>query len=416
METSRPDWIEKIKKDALAKFDSLPLPKGDFIDLSKFTKNEKVLPKINSIEDAPKEITDLFDKLGISKEERKVFLGLSVQADNEVIYNQIKDVLLKKGIIIEGMDEAVKRYDWLKDYFFKLINYDQDKLTAYHAANWRNGVFLWAKGVYKQPINADFMLLSPLFSQLEHTIVIAEPNSEVSLVEGCTAPIIRNYSLHIGVNEIYVKKNAKVTLTKLQNWPKYVHTRPITKVLVEENATFNMVNVIFGGGASTIEHPVIELKGKNSKATIETIIFSPEESLIRTGTTVLNNGKNSASLLPSKSILSGKSRVSIKDVIKANNVSKGHISCDALLLSENAEIETYPGLYSSNKNASLSHEASIGKLNEESLFYLMSRGLNEENAKSVLIKGFVEPILRNIPFQYQVEISKMLNILAEGSM
>ncbi|RLG21129.1 Fe-S cluster assembly protein SufB [Candidatus Micrarchaeota archaeon] len=415
MRTYEADWVTEIRKKASASINSLPLPRGEFIDIMKFIKSPKEIPKIEKIEDAPKEVLDLFEKMGISEEERKMFFGLSVQANDNVIYKKVRDELAKKQIIIEAMDVALKKYDWLKEYFFNLVKYDENKLTAYHAANWKNGVFVWAKGKYDLPIHAYFMLLSPLYSQMEHTVVIAEPHSKIFLVEGCTAPLFIRESVHIGINEIYIKDNAELTLTKLQNWPKHVHTRPISKIVLGNNSKLHLINVIYGGGASTVEYPEIEIRGDNSKVSVESIVFT-KSSKVKLGATVYVRGKQSSVVLPSKAIASEASSILIEDEIKAFSKCKGHISCDGILLDDKSEIESVPALFTKHKDAELSHEASIGRLNEEALFYLMSRGLDEETARAVLIKGFVEPVLKHLPFQYRIEINKLLEIAAQGSM
>ena len=325
-----------------------------------------------------------------------------------MLLSQVSKILEKKNVTIDSTSEAVKKYPEIKNYFFKLVPYDLNELTAYHAAHWSGGVYIHANGKFQSPINAYFLLLSPLFSQLEHTIVVLEPNSEITVVEGCTAPIPVRNSIHVGINELYVKKNARLNLIKLQNWPSYVHTRPITKIKAEKGTHVNITNIILGGGASTIETPIVEL-GEEAKINSETLIFSDNNSLINVASYVTAY-RDSSTVLLSKTIAGKNSKVIVRDNITAEGKAKGHISCDGLLLSKNAQITSVPSLSSHSPDANLSHEAAIGKLNEESLFYLRSRGLSEKQAETLLIEGFMSPLMKKLPILYRQEVKKIIEL------
>jgi len=419
-----PEWMTRIRYRALEEFIHAPLndPIIDEQTLLHFIAKPEIegLPeKIESLDDLPPEMKSLLDRLGISEVEQKYIAGLAVQTDTGVIYNQFLQEWAKKGLIILPTEEAVRRYpDVVKEHFLKLFNAGESKLTAYHTAVWNGGIFLYLKENLKVPfpLHLFFLIQESSLAQAPHIIIVAERNSEVHLIEGCTAPILVRHSLHLDMTEAYLHENAKVRLTVLQNWPEYVHTRPMTRARIGRNAQFLNTTVSLGAGKSNIANPKYWVSG-NGYVELNGIILGQKDWYIDLGGEMHLQGEGASGINASKAVIMDESTVITRGVIRAEAPkTKGHISCDALLMSDKARMETYPGLVSLVNDAELSHEAAIGKIREEELFYLMSRGLSEEKATQLIVKGFLEPMLKDIPVEFLVEIRKIIELAVSGGM
>ena len=419
-----PEWMTRIRYKAVEAFEKAPHndPVISEEELLKFIAKPEIagIPdKVESLEDLPPEMKALLDRLGISEVEQKYVAGLAVQTDTGIVYNQFLQEWAKKGLIVLPMEEAVRKYpDVVKKHFLRMFRAEESKLAAYHTAVWNGGIFLYVREGLKVPfpLHLFFLIQESALAQAPHIMIIAEPNSEFHLIEGCTAPILVRHSLHLDMTEAYIRDGARAQLTVLQNWPEYVHTRPMTRAELGKGARFINITVGLGTGRSNVANPkywvdsggYVELNG---------ILLGQKDWYVDLGGEMYLQGEGAAGINASKSVIMDESTIITRGKIVAEAPkTKGHISCDALLMSDKATMETYPGLVSRVDDAELSHEAAIGKIREEELFYLMSRGLNDEKATQLIVKGFLEPMLRDIPMEFLVEIRRIIELAVSGGM
>ena len=419
-----PEWMTRIRYKGLEAFEKAPhrdpiISEEQLLQFIAKPEIEGIPERIESLEDLPPEMKALLDRLGIDEVEQKYLAGLAVQTDTGVIYNQFLKEWEKKGLIVLPTEEAVRRYpDIVKQYFLRLFRADESKLTAYHTAVWNGGIFLYVKEGLKVPfpLHLFFLIQESALAQAPHIIIIAEPNSEFHLIEGCTSPVLLRHSLHLDMTEAYFGEGAKGQLTVLQNWPEYVHTRPMTRARIGRNARFINTTVTLGSGKSNIGDPHYWVD-ENGYVELNGILLGQKDYYIDLGGRMFLQGPGASGINASKAVIMDESTVITRGVITAEAPkTKGHISCDALLMSDKAVMETYPGLVSKVDDAELSHEAAIGKIREEELFYLMSRGLDEEKATQLIVKGFLEPMLKDIPMEFLVEIRKIIELAVSGGM
>ncbi len=415
-----PEWMTKLRYKGLRAF--LEAPHNDPIlkdPLDFVVKgSEEVYPEIKSLEDLPPEMRALLERLGIAEVERKYVAGLAVQSDTSIVLNEFLQAWRRRGLIVESMEDAVRKYPLIKDLFMQLFNPYESKLAAYHTAVWNGGIFLHVKSGLKvpMPLHLFFLIQNSAMAQAPHIIINAEANSEIHLIEGCTAPILLRHSLHLDMTEAYIGEGAKIKLSVLQNWPEYVHTRPMTRARIGKNAEFINTTVGLGTGKSNIANPKYWVD-EGAYVELNGIILGQRDFYVDLGGEMYLEGRGARGINASKSVIMDKSTVITRGIIRANAPgTKGHISCDALILNDSAKMETYPGLISQVDDAELSHEAAIGKIREEELFYLMSRGLKEEEATQLIVKGFVEPLLKDIPLEFVVEIKKIIEMAVSGGM
>ncbi|WP_048147997.1 SUF-like minimal system protein SmsB [Palaeococcus ferrophilus] len=419
-----PEWMTRIRYKALEAFERAPhndpiISEEQLLQFIAKPEIKSIPDHIESLEDLPPEMKALLDRLGISEVEQKYIAGLAVQTDTGVIYNQFLQEWAKKGLIVLPTEEAVRKYpDMVKEHFLKLFRTDESKLTAYHTAVWNGGIFLYVKEGLKVPfpLHLFFLIQESALAQAPHIIIIAEKNTEFHLIEGCTAPILVKHSLHLDMTEAYLHDGAKAQLTVLQNWPEYVHTRPMTRAKIGKGARFINTTVGLGSGKSNVANPKYWVE-ENGYVELNGILLGQKDWYIDLGGEMYLMGKGASGINASKTVIMDESSVITRGVIKAEAPkTKGHISCDALLMSDKAFMETYPGLVSRVDDAELSHEAAIGKIKEEELFYLMSRGLSEEKATQLIVKGFLDPMLKDIPMEFLVEIRRIIELAVSGGM
>ncbi len=415
-----PEWMTKLRYKAMKTFFEAPHNDPIIKNPLKFVvkSTEEVYPEIKSLDDLPPEMRSLLDRLGIAEVEKKYVAGIAVQSDTSIVLNEFLKTWREKGLIMESMEDAVRKYPALKDKFMGLFNPAESKLAAYHTAVWNGGVFLHVKSGLKVPVpmHLFFLIQNSAMAQAPHIIIDAEPQSEIHLIEGCTSPVLVRHSLHLDMTEAYIGNDARVKLSVLQNWPEYVHTRPMTRAVVGKNAEFINTTVGLGTGKSNVANPKYFVED-GGYAELNSIILGQKDFYVDLGGEIHLQGAKSHGLNVSKSVIMDRSHVITRSVIQANAPkTKGHISCDALILSPKANMETYPGLISSVDDSELSHEAAIGKIKEEELFYLMSRGLKEEEATQLIVKGFVDPLLKDIPTEFVIEIRKIIELAVSGGM
>jgi len=417
---NEPEWMTKLRYKGLKAF--LEAPHNDPIlkdplDFVVKAQND-VYPEVKSLEDLPDEMLSLLERLGIAEVEKKYVAGLAVQSDTSIVLNEFLQAWRKRGLIVESMEDAVRKYPIVKDLFMQLFDPYESKLAAYHTAVWNGGIFLHIKSGLKvpMPLHLFFLIQNSAMAQAPHIIINAEPNSEIHLIEGCTAPILLRHSLHLDMTEAYIGEGAKIKLSVLQNWPEYVHTRPMTRARVARNAEFINTTVGLGTGKSNIANPKYWVE-ENAYVELNGIILGQKDFYVDLGGEMHLQGKGARGINASKSVIMDRSTVITRGIIRAQSPkTKGHISCDALILNPASRMETYPGLISEVDDAELSHEAAIGKIREEELFYLMSRGLKEEEATQLIVKGFVDPLLKDIPLEFVVEIKKIIEMAVSGGM
>ncbi|ACJ16018.1 ABC-type transport system involved in Fe-S cluster assembly, permease component [Thermococcus onnurineus NA1] len=419
-----PEWMTRIRYKGLEAFEKAPhndpvISKDELLRFIAKPEIEGLPEHIESLDDLPPEMKALLDRLGISEVEQKYIAGLAVQTDTGIIYNQFLQEWAKKGLIVLPMEEAVKKYpDVVKRHFLQMFSVNESKMAAYHTAVWNGGIFLYVKEGLKVPfpLHLFFLIQESALAQAPHIIIIAERNTEFHLIEGCTAPVLVRHSLHLDMTEAYIHDGAKVQLTVLQNWPEYVHTRPMTRARIGKNARFINTTVGLGTGRSNIANPKYWVE-ENGYVELNGIILGQKDWYVDLGGEMYLQGREAAGINASKAVIMDESTVITRGKIVAEAPrTKGHISCDALLMSDKAVMETYPGLVSRVDDAELSHEAAIGKIREEELFYLMSRGLSEEKATQLIVKGFLEPMLKDIPMEFLVEIRKIIELAVSGGM
>ncbi len=415
-----PEWMTKLRYKGLKAF--LEAPHNDPIikDPLEFVvgASEEVYPEVKSLEDLPPEMLALLDRLGIAEVEKKYVAGLAVQSDTSIVLNEFLQAWRKRGLIVESMEDAVRNHPVVKDLFMKLFDPHESKLAAYHTAIWNGGVFMHIKSGLRvpMPLHLFFLIQNSAMAQAPHIIINAEPHSELHLIEGCTSPILLRHSLHLDMTEAYIGEGSKIKLSVLQNWPEYVHTRPMTRARIGKNAEFINTTVGLGTGKSNVANPVYWID-EGGYAELNGIILGQKDFYVDLGGEMNLEGPGARGINASKSVIMDGSTVITRGVIRARAPkTKGHISCDALILNSKARMETYPGLVSEVDDAELSHEAAIGKIREEELFYLMSRGLKEEEATQLIVKGFVDPLLKDIPLEFVVEIRKIIEMAVSGGM
>ncbi|NPA75884.1 MAG: SufD family Fe-S cluster assembly protein [Euryarchaeota archaeon] len=413
-----PDWVTKLRYKGLKAFFEAPHNDPILTDpLDYVVKAEEApMPEIRSLEELPDEMRSLLDSLGIAEVEKKYIAGLAVQSDTSIVLNDFMKAWRDKGLIMISMEDAVREFPALKDKFMHLFNPYESKLAAYHTAVWNGGVFLHVKSGLKVPVpmHLFFLIQNSAMAQAPHIIIDAEPGSELHLIEGCTSPVLVHHSLHLDMTEAYIGEGAKVKLSVLQNWPEYVHTRPMTRARVGKNAEFINTTVGLGTGRSNVANPKYFV-AEGGYAELNSIILGQKDFYVDLGGEIELRGPGARGINTSKGVIMDRSKVITRGTIRAQAPgTKGHISCDALILNSSARMETYPGLISEVDDAELSHEAAIGKIREEELFYLMSRGLKEEEATQLIVKGFVDPLLKDIPMEFVIEIRKIIEMAVQG--
>lgn len=424
-EKNEPEWMLNIRLKAFEYFKNLGLPSWvelDSIDYDSIIYYLKPkYDKARSWEELPEDIRKIYQELGIPEAEAKVLAGITAQYESNVLYEKVQKHLEKLGVIFTSLDDGLRRYpEIVKKYFATLVPIRDNKFAALNTAFWSGGVFLYVpKGVkVEKPLQAYFRIQNELMGQFERTLIIAEEGSEVSYIEGCSAPIYSKSSLHAAVVEVFAHKNSKVRYTTVQNWSKNVYNLVTKRAIAYENAYVEWLDGNLGS-KYTYKYPAIYLKGKGAKAKIISIASAGKGQVIDSGGKAIHLAPNTNSTIISKSISVGggvtKYRGWVK-VAKGANNSKIAVSCDALLLDDISRTDTYPYIDIHEKDVQITHEATVGKIEQEQLSYLMSRGFGEEEAKTMIVLGFIEEFVKEIPLEYAVELNRLISLEMEGSV
>ncbi len=425
---NEPNWMKEVRVKAYHHFLERSMPEWgndemlngiDFESIIYFLKSSGKTE--NDWDEVPEEIKNTFDRLGIPEAEQKWLGGVTAQYESEAVYHSIREDLESQGVLFLDMDSGLREYeDIVKKYFCSVIPYTDNKFAALNTAVWSGGSFIYVpKGVHvEMPVQAYFRINAKNMGQFERTLIIADEGSSINYVEGCTAPAYSTESLHSAVVELIAHKDAKIRYTTVQNWSSNVYNLVTKRGVAHENATIEWIDGNIGSKL-TMKYPAVVLKGEGSHAEIISVAYASEGMHQDAGSKIHHLASNTTSNILSKSISKNGGRSSYRGLVKVSktaNNCKSNVVCDALLLDENSQSDTYPTMEVLNSSFDIQHEASVAKVSEEQLFYLMSRGHSEQEAMSMVVNGFFEPFTRELPMEYAVELNKLLEIEMEGSI
>lgn len=421
-----PQWMLDFRLKALEIFYSMPMPMWGG-DLSELDFNEIVYyvkpseRSSRSWDEVPEEIKRTFDKLGIPEAEQKFLAGVSAQYESEVVYHNMKEDLAKQGVIFMDTDSALKEHEELfKKYWATVVPPSDNKFAALNSAVWSGGSFIYVpKGVKcDTPLQAYFRINSENMGQFERTLIIADEDSFVHYVEGCTAPIYGTNSLHSAVVEIIVKKNARCRYTTIQNWAPNIYNLVTKRAVAEENAIMEWVDGNIGSKV-TMKYPAVIMKGRGARGSVLSIAIAGKGQHQDSGAKMYHLAPETTSTIVSKSISKHGGKVTYRGLVhfgrKADG-AKANVECDTLIMDNLSTSDTIPYNEVLNNNVTLEHEASVSKVSEEQLFYLMSRGLSEEEATEMIVMGFIEPFTKELPMEYAVEMNRLIRFEMEGAI
>ncbi len=423
---NEPEWMRTARLSALKIFFKKPMPTWggdmksiDFDNVTYFLKSSA--QSEDSWDKVPEEIKKTFEKLGIPEAERKFLAGSGAQFESESVYHMIHADLAKQGVIFCDMDTAMKEHpELVREYFGKIVPAGDNKFAALNTACWSGGSFIYVpKGVkVKTPLQAYFRINSKNMGQFERTLIIADEGSEVVYFEGCSSPTYSSDSLHAAVVELVAKPNARIRYVTIQNWSNNVYNLVTKRAFAYENATVEWIDMN-AGSKLTMKYPSVYLKGEHAKADILSVAFASKGQHQDTGGKVIHLAPNTSSRIISKSISKNGGRSSYRGLVRvakgAKNV-KSTVKCDALMLDKDSRSDTYPTMQIDEKDATIAHEAKVGKIGEEQLFYLMSRGLSESEASAMIVLGFIAEFTKELPMEYAIELNKLIRLEMEGSV
>ncbi|PAD22914.1 Fe-S cluster assembly protein SufB [Terribacillus saccharophilus] len=421
-----PQWMLDFRLKSLEQFYKKPMPQwgGDLAELDFDEITYYVKPSERSErswDEVPEEIKNTFDKLGIPEAEQKYLAGVSAQYESEVVYHNLKEDLADMGIIFKDTDTALKENeDLFREYFGKLIPPSDNKFSALNSAVWSGGSFIYVpKGVKTDiPLQAYFRINSENMGQFERTLIIVDEDASIHYVEGCTAPVYTTNSLHSAVVEIYVAKNAYCRYTTIQNWANNVYNLVTKRATVDANGTMEWVDGNIGSKL-TMKYPAIILKGEGARGMTLSIALAGKGQHQDAGAKMHHLAPNTSSTIVSKSISKQGGKVTYRGIVhfgKKADGARSNIECDTLILDNKSTSDTIPYNEIFNENISLEHEAKVSKVSEEQLFYLMSRGISQEEATEMIVMGFIEPFTKELPMEYAVEMNRLIKFEMEGSI
>jgi Fe-S cluster assembly protein SufB len=421
-----PEWMRDIRLKALDIFLAKPTPTWggnvaeiDFDNIYYYVKPAD--REGRTWDDVPEDIKRTFDRLGIPEAEKKFLAGVGAQYDSEVVYHSLKEDLQKLGVIFVSPDQALQEYpDLMREYFGTVIPSEDNKFAALNTAVWSGGSFIYVPPGVKVdvPLQAYFRINSEDMGQFERTMIIVDEGAEVHYVEGCTAPTYSSESLHSAVVEIICKPGSRVRYTTIQNWADNVYNLVTKRAVAYENATMEWVDGNLGSKL-TMKYPSVYLLGEGAHGEILSIAFAGKGQHQDAGGKIVHGRANTSSLITSKSISKDGGRSSYRGLIKVVDGARGvrsKVVCDALILDPESRSDTYPVMEVDEADVSIAHEASVSRIQDEQLFYLMSRGLSETEASTMIVNGFIEPLVKELPMEYAVEMNRLIELQMEGSV
>ena len=421
-----PDWMLQRRLKALRHYRSRTLPTWgadlsgiDFEDIFYYVRaSDKTAKDWN---DVPDYVKRTFDKLGIPEAEQKYLAGVGAQYDSTAVYHNLRADLEKLGVIFMDTDTALREHpEIFREHFGTVIPANDNMLAALNTAVWSGGSFVWVPAGVKVeiPLQAYFRINSENMGQFERTLIIAEPGSEIHYVEGCTAPVFSTNTLHSAVVEIIVKAGARVRYTTIQNWSNNVYNLVTKRAVVQKDGIMEWIDCNLGSKV-TMKYPSVYLVGERAHGEVLSAAFAGSGQHQDAGAKMVHAAPRTTSIITSKSIARGTGRTSYRGLVKiypGSVGSKSTVRCDALILDESARSDTYPYMEIDEEDVTIGHEASVSKVGEEQLFYLMSRGLSESDATALIVSGFIEPIVRTLPMDYAIEMNRLIQLQMQGAI
>ncbi|BCY06743.1 Fe-S cluster assembly protein SufB [Actinoplanes sp. L3-i22] len=424
---SEPQWMLDLRLKGLRLFDRKPMPSWgadltgiDFQNIKYFVRSTE--KQAATWDDLPADIKNTYDKLGIPEaEKQRLVSGVAAQYESEVVYHAIREDLEAQGVLFLDTDTALREHEELfREYFGTVIPVGDNKFAALNTATWSGGSFIYVpKGVHVDiPLQAYFRINTENMGQFERTLIIADEGSYIHYVEGCTAPIYSSDSLHSAVVEIVVKKNARVRYTTIQNWSNNVYNLVTKRATCEEGATMEWVDGNIGSKV-TMKYPAVYMTGAHAKGEVLSIAMAGAGQHQDSGAKMVHAAPHTSSTIISKSIARGGGRTSYRglvQVLEGSAHSKSTVKCDALLVDTISRSDTYPYVDIREDDVNMGHEATVSKVSEDQLFYLMSRGLTEDEAMAMIVRGFIEPIAKELPMEYALELNRLIELQMEGAV
>jgi Fe-S cluster assembly protein SufB len=421
-----PQWMREFRLKALEHFENRPTPTWggnlgqiDWEDIHYFVRASEKASQ--DWDDVPEDIKNTFDRLGIPEAERKFLAGVGAQYESEVVYHQVREDLEKQGVIFLDMDSGLREHeDIIREHWATVIPPNDNKLAALNSAVWSGGSFVYVPAGVKveMPLQAYFRINTENMGQFERTLIIAEEGSDVHYIEGCTAPVYSTDSLHSAVVEIICKPGSRVRYTTVQNWSQNVYNLVTKRAVAQEKATMEWVDCNLGSKL-TMKYPSIYLLGEEAHGEILSIAFAGDGQHQDAGGKIIHAAPRTSSSIFSKSISKDGGRATYRGLLEVADgatESRSKVVCDALLLDEDSRSDTYPTIRIGENDADVGHEATVSKIGDEQIFYLQSHGLDEEEASKMIVNGFIEPVTKELPMEYAVELNRLIELQMEGSI
>ncbi len=425
-EKNDPEWMREFRLRSLEIYNQIPMPTWgpslhelNMDDIVTYVRPDTEMK--GKWHEVPDDIKDTFERLGIPQAERESLAGVGAQYDSEVVYHSVKEELVKQGVVYTDMESALREYEsMIQEYFMKLVTPNDHRFVALHGAVWSGGSFVYVPpGVQVEiPLQSYFRLNSPGAGQFEHTLIIVDKGAKLHFIEGCSAPKYNVTNLHAGCVELYIKEDASLRYSTIENWSRNMLNLNTKRALVEKNGSIEWVSGSFGSKISML-YPRSILKGEGARAEFNGVTFAAGGQVLDTGAAVIHAAPYTSSNINSRSISKGGGVAVYRGAVKvAPNAHhcKSLVSCESLMLDDLSRSDTLPVIDIQNDEVDIGHEAKIGRISEEAIFYLMSRGISEQEAKAMIVRGFAEPIAKELPLEYAVEMNNLINIELEGTI
>ena len=427
-EKGDPEWMRDFRLKSLEIYNQLRVPEwGPSIDgLNIENIATYVRPNVKmqgDWESVPQDIKDTFEKLGIPEAERKSLAGVGAQFDSELVYHNVRDEVAKQGVVYSDFESALKSDEWggmIQEHFMTLVPPKDHKFAALHGAVWSGGSFVYVpKGVHLSfPLQSYFRLNAKGAGQFEHTLIIVDEGADLHFIEGCSAPKYNVANLHAGCVELFVAKNARLRYSTIENWSKNMYNLNTKRARVEENGVIEWISGSFGSHVSYL-YPESDLVGRGARAEFTGITFAGSGQSLDTGAKMVHLAPDTTSLITTKSVSKGGGEGYFRSAIyiaKEAERSKTSVSCASLMLDSESRSDTIPAMKILNDNVDIGHEAKIGRISSDAIFYLMSRGINEDEARSMIVSGFANPVSKELPLEYAVEMNNLIRLEMKGTM
>lgn len=426
-EKNDPDWMRNFRLQSLKVYNEMPVPDWgpsiEGLNMDNIATYVRPNTKMaNDWEHVPEDIKETFERLGIPQSERKSLAGVGAQYDSELVYHNVKDEVARQGVVYTDLESAMhgEYRQMIQEYFMKLVTPRDHKFRALHGAVWSGGSFVYVpKGVQVSiPLQSYFRLNAKGAGQFEHTLIIVDEGASLHFIEGCSAPKYNVANLHAGCVELYVKKNAKLRYSTIENWSKNMYNLNTKRAIVEEGGTVEWVSGSFGSHVGYL-YPMTILKGDNSKMEFTGVTFAGEGQNLDTGAKVVHTGKNTSSYINTKSISKSGGISTFRSSVvvqKQAHGAKSAVSCESLMLDSVSRSDTIPAMDIRCKDCAVGHEAKIGSISDDTVFYLMSRGISEEDARALIVSGFADNVSKELPLEYAVEMNNLIRLEMKGSI